>query len=177
MKKQPLIIFSTFAMLTTSVLLSGCTSVYTVTDSVTLYPDNATAQKWGVINFFSQYQSNQIPSKLQIHLPNGKTLNGQLTYVQDTGRTTTDNGFWNNVHFGFGIGSHGHHGGFGGVTIGPQNSTYQSDKSAVSINAFGDNVGLNCQGAFNQKQRSGTVNCELTNGMKYRGTVRRVVVK
>ncbi len=156
--------------------LSSCANVYTITDRIALYPDNAAAQKWGMLNFFTQYQSDQSPGRLSVPLPDGKILSGQLTYVQNTGRTTSDDSFWDNVYFGVGVGGH-HHGGFGGITVGPRHSTYQSDKATVSINAFDDKLSLNCQGEFNQRQNNGTVNCHLTNGMQYRGTIQRTTAK
>lgn len=166
---------SNIALCAALLVLAGCASIRTVTDTVTLYPDNQAAQKWGVLTFYTQYQSNQRPNQLTIALPNGKELKGQLTYVQETGNIKSDGSFWDNVSFGIGVGSH--HGGFGGVSIGTRSGSYQSDKLNVSLNAFGDNVGLNCQGEFNQKQNNGTLNCQLTNGMRYRGTLRRVAVK
>lgn len=162
-------------ILSLSVLtIVGCTSVYRITDTVTLYPENKAAETWGVINFYSQYQSNSLPGRLSITLPDGKQLNGQMTFVEDSGKTTEEGSFWDNVRVGVGVGSGG---GFGGVSVSPRVGSYHSDKSNVSINAFGSQLGLNCQGEFNQRQKNGTVTCKLTNGMRYRGTIRRVIVK
>lgn len=155
-------------------LLSGCATAYTVTDSVTLYPANQSAQKWGVINFYSQYQSNQLPNKLSINLPNGNSLSGQLTYIENSGTAVEDDDWFNNVSIGVG---HGFHHGYWGVGWVPRIATYRSNIDKVSINAFGDKLGMNCRGEFNRHQQTGTLDCQFTNGMNYRGTIRRITVK
>lgn len=153
-------------------LLGGCARVYTVTDTVTLYPANATAQPWGKLSFYSQYQSQSIPDRVTINLPNGQMLNGQITYLDNSGSSEGD-GFWDNVHIGVGVGHHFRHGsvGFG---LSPSVRSYRSDKQQVNINAFGNQLSMNCQGEFNRRQKSGTLQCTLTNGMMYSGTLRRV---
>lgn len=168
-----------FALTTFTILWLGygCASVATVTDSVILYPANQSAERWGTLNFYQQYQSNTTPQAMTITLPNGKVLNGQITYVVDSGKTTDEGGFWDNVHIGVGVGVGHRHGGFGGVSISPRSGTYRSDKSQVAVNAFGDGLGLNCNGVFNARQNSGTLQCQLNNGMAYQGTLRRVIVR
>lgn len=153
-------------------LLNGCAKVYTVTDTVTLYPANAAAQPWGKLNFYSQYQRQSIPGEMTINLPNGQMLRGQMTYLDSS--ESNVGGFWDNVRVGVGVGHHFRHGsvGFG---VSPSFRSYRSDKQQVSINSFGAQLSMNCQGEFNRRQKSGTLQCMLTNGMRYRGTLRRVI--
>ncbi len=158
----------------TAVFISAC-GVYTVTDNIILYPANQSAQSWGVINFYSQYQSNQLPGKLNISLPKGQQLSGQLTYVENSGKTSIDDdGWFNDISIGIG---RGFGSGYWGVGWSPRTATYHSHLDKVSLNAFGQQLGLNCQGEFNRRQQAGTLNCKLTNGMQYRGTIRRVTVR
>lgn len=159
-----------------ALVMSGCAGVYTVTDNVTLYPANQSAQKWGVLNFYTQYQSNQLPGKLHITLPDGKQLTGQMTYVEDSGTEYEDDGWFNDVSIGIGHGFR-RGGGYWGVGWTPRLSAYRSNLEKVSINAFGANRGLNCSGEFNRRQQAGTLTCQVTNGMHYRGTIRRVTVQ
>ncbi|PIE45795.1 MAG: hypothetical protein CSA45_01660 [Gammaproteobacteria bacterium] len=166
------------AAMVTAAAVSGCAGVYTVTDNVTLYPKNKAAQQFGTLSFYAQYPSNTSVNKIAISLPNGKILHGQMTYIEDSGTTVTEDGFWDNFHFGIGTGfGHHSHGGFIGASASPKIGHYRSDKSRVSINAYGDNLALNCQGEFNHRQRAGAVDCQMTNGMVYQGTIRRMMVK
>lgn len=164
------------AALVGALLLGGCAKIYTITDSVTLYPENAPAQKWGMLRFYSQYQSDMLPSDISVSLPNGDALSGQLIYIADSGVTESDDdGWFNNVNVGIGVGHHFHHSGWGFGMSTPVRNTYYSDKQQVSINAYSKALSMNCQGEFNRRQKTGTVSCQLTNGMHYTGTLRRVV--
>ncbi len=162
-------------------LLAGCASnVYRTTDTVTLYPASANAQSWGVINFYAQRQSNTLPNTLQITLPDGQTLNGQMLFLEDGGSTrhSEDNSFWRNIHIGLALGHRiGRHGWWDigwSPTFGMGSSSYRSDTQRVTINAFGTRLSMNCQGRFNRRQKTGTIGCQLTNGMRYSGVIRRV---
>ncbi len=161
-------------------LLAGCASnVYRTTDTVTLYPASANAQHWGVINFYAQRQSNTSPNTLQITLPNGQMLHGQMLFLEESGHTRSEsNSFWRNVHIGLGVGHRiGHHGWWDigwSPMFGTGSSSYRSDTQHVTINAFGTRLSMNCQGRFNRRQKTGTIGCQLTNGMRYSGIIRRV---
>lgn len=154
--------------------LYGCAGAYTVTDNVRLYPANKAAEQWGMLQFYVQYQSNSLPTKLDIELPNNKQLSGQLTYLENSVTAVEDDGWSNDVNIGVG---YGFHRSYWGGSWSPRVSTYRSHISKVSINAFGAQLGLNCSGEFNRKQQTGTVDCTLTNGMAYRGTLNRVTAK
>lgn len=156
-------------------LLTGCASTpKTVTDTVTLYPNNSKAQQWGVIRFYRQYQSHSTDNVVAVNLPNGKVLKGQLLFLDDGGTTVSDDGFGSSVTFG--IGHHiGRRGSFGFQWT-PRVAHYRSDVEKVSFNAFGEDLGLNCNGDFNRRQRQGILTCQMTNGMTYRGNLQRVVV-
>ncbi|PID58461.1 MAG: hypothetical protein CR957_00290 [Gammaproteobacteria bacterium] len=156
-------------------LLAGCAKNVTVTDSVSLYPANAAAQRWGIINFYSQYQSNALPQPLQIHLPNSQTLQGQMTFVETSGHTEQRDSFWDNVRLGIGIGGGGGHGSWGVGLSSPERQTYRSDNQTVSVNAYASQLSMNCQGTFNRRQKTGTIQCQLTNGMQYSGSIRRII--
>ena len=163
--------------------ISGCTYMHTSIDSFTLYPDNKYAQKWGVLRFYSQYPKGKLSNHLIINLPSNKTLSGHLTYVQETGIYKEDRRFMDDFYYrsvvGFRV--------FGADRDNkntlfieartPRTVFYSSDKMSLNINTFGDNLGLNCQGDFNQRQNSGVLECQLTNGMKYRGTINRMFTK
>lgn len=158
--------------------IAGCSKVYTITDNAMLYPANASAQSWGMINFYSQYQNSELPSAIRIALPNGQAMNGQMTFVENSGTTDADDDFWDNVRVGIGVGHRvGRHGSWGFGVSSPSRSTYHSDKQTVSVNAFGEQVGMNCQGDFNRRQKAGTLHCKLTNGMEYNGTLRRIITQ
>lgn len=155
--------------------LTGCATVKTVTDTVTLYPSNDKAQKWGVIRFYRQYRTDSDNKVFRVELPNGKKLEGQLTYLERSGSTTFDDGFNGRVTFGIGH-SFGSHAAWG-INLTPQIGHYRSDIAKVSLNAFGEGLGLNCNGDYNRRQNKGILNCQITNGMTYRGNLVRVVVR
>lgn len=162
-------------------LLTGCaTQLVTVTDNMVLYPANQPAEKWGIIKHFEQYPSRQQP-QLSLTLPNGKTVSGQITYVnkQVTEHIEYDD-WYDEMYVGFGSGfGHRRHGGYWGwgFSTGPRSRTIEANNATVSINAFGDGIGLNCTGLFNYRQKNGTLDCQFTNGMKFRGTLQRILTK
>lgn len=161
-------------------LLGGCASVpYSVTDTVMLYPNNAVAQRWGQLTFFNQYQTNRTKNKHQIILkvPKQKPLSGEMLFIENSGETEMEESFWDNMSFGFGTGfGSGHHGGYWGINMSPR-GRYRSDKAKVVINAYNDRISMNCKGDFNRRQNIGSLSCQLTNGMSYQGTIKRVLVK
>lgn len=162
-----------------ALLLGGCASVpKTVTDTVTLYPDNAKAQQWGVIRFYRQYLStsnNATDNVVTVNLPNGKALKGQLLFLDNGGTAVSDSGFGGLISVGIGhrVGSRGSV----GFSLTPRVAHYRSEIEKVSFNAFGEGLGLNCNGDFNRRQRQGILTCQMTNGMSYRGNLQRVVVQ
>lgn len=155
------------------VTLSSCGNPHTITDNITLYPANAAAQSWGILRFYSQYQSNSLPERLYVDLPNGTQANGQITYLEESGVSEADI-FWDNASIG--IGQYSRHGSVGFI-FSPRAYAYRSDKQNVNINLFGEQISMNCQGEFNRMQKAGTLTCLLTNGMQYRGTLRRVITQ
>ncbi|MBS9777484.1 MAG: hypothetical protein KGV50_01855 [Gammaproteobacteria bacterium] len=164
-------------------IMSGCASMQHVTDSVVLTPDNAAAEKWGELSFYSQYKSGDKPSTINIELPNGKTLKGQLLFPYDFDNGDKKDGFWDKVSIGVGVGvgvgSHSRSGGFGSVGIGTGGNNRNRSKNNVEVKltAFGDNIAFDCNGMFKKSSNTGTLTCEVTNGMKYRGIIKRVYAK
>lgn len=154
----------------------GCSSVRNITDTITLYPDNAAAKQWGVINIYRQQRTDKPNNQILVDLPNGKQLQGQLTYLENSGNVVSNDDFWDHMSFGFGQSFGNHHGGMFGISVSPRSGEYRSNVATVGLNAFGENLGMNCQGEFNRQQQQGLLNCQLTNGMKYRGTLRRISV-
>lgn len=127
----------------------------------------------GVFKFTKQYVSNQrSEEEFSITLPNNEVLSGQVTFV-DRGESTVSYDNWDN--FGFGYGRWG--GWYGSAYFdGPSYYKTRSDSGLLQIDAFGSNTRLNCQGEYNQRKHQGFLSCDLSNGMKYKGHVRKYIV-
>lgn len=164
-----------------SLFIGGCASQITnITDTITLYPNNKAAHKWGIITHYQQYLSNAKPSQLTIKLPNNKEVSGQIIYLQQTTTETIDPDDWyDDMYFGFGHGFGGRNRAYWGwgFSMSPRTRTVVADNAKVSLNTFGDGIAMHCDGKFNHRQLNGTLDCKLTNGMTYKGNIRRVIVR
>ncbi len=158
-------------------LISCATPIRNITDNYTLYPKNKKAEKWGVIRYTKQYKSNMQDNKVAIELPNKEIIKGQVTYIiQD--KTKTSYNVWDNVSFGFGVGGGSRYSHFGyGVTVAPRTTTIKSNTVPFKLDGFGRKTGMSCSGIYNRHQKNGTLSCDLTNGMKYEGHLRKFIVK
>lgn len=162
-------------LLLTALLIGGCATnrAVGVTDSITFYPDNTAAEQWGVFTYTNQYISSQQPNEgFEVTLPNSEIVKGQVTFVEQ-GETAVSYDHWNNFSVGY-----GHWGGwYGGAYFdGPSYYKVRSDSGLLQIDAFGEKTRLNCQGEYNQRKHQGFLSCDLSNGMKYKGHVRKYIV-
>lgn len=154
--------------------LTGCAKHYTITDNMTLYPDNQAAEKWGVLRFYSQYPSKMPPAPLNIRLADGEMLTGQLRYMARGGQWRDESPFLGNVSWGIGVGRHVNP--FWGLSLSPRYTRYQSDVEKVMLNAQSSQHFLNCEGEFNRAERIGSLHCHGSGDKQFRGTINRVAV-
>ncbi len=163
---------TTWITLLTALWISSCASPPVgITDTITFYPDNDVAAKWGVFEYYRQYSSDVEPSEIvTIKLPNGEQLTGQITFIQQ-GQSGVSYDYWDDVNIGYGNWG----GWYGGFSFSPSPSYYnvQNDTGLLQIDAFGKQTRLNCEGEYNRRKGLGVLSCDLSNGMKYKGHIRQ----
>lgn len=167
-----------FYLLTSLLLIIGCASNKPVgiTDTITFYPDNTEAEKWGVFKYTKQYISSSSNEEFEVTLPNHEIIKGQTTFL-NRNESAVSYDTWSNFSFGYGYGRWGRSRWYGNAYFDrPNYYRVKSDTGTLQIDAFGDKTRLNCQGDYNQRKHQGLLNCDLSNGMKYKGHVRKYIV-